>query len=94
MELYAIEDTVAQEYMPPFVAQNDLTALRVFGNTMSADAYAKEHVDEFKLWCLGSWNRDTGDIYGYDDVSRHEVKPNIDKEEALSRTNLHGGRPE
>lgn len=75
MRLYAIKDEVAVEFMPPFPARNDAHALRQAAVARSNDEYAKTHADEFTLYYLGGWNRETGEIY---DLGPEIVEPNLE----------------
>lgn len=52
--LYSVYDKVAGIYNPPFVAENDETAIRAFNNAMTKNPFS----NDMALYKLGSFNDD------------------------------------
>lgn len=61
MRLYSIYDEKAEAFAPPFVAHNDMLALRTFEGTVNNDDFPlKKYPSDFHLYYLGS----VGDVDG------------------------------
>jgi len=59
MKIYAIRDNAAAFFMPPFTAQNDNVATRLFIGSMG-DSFT--HRTDFVLYRLGAFDSETGVI--------------------------------
>lgn len=57
-KIYALLDTVAQDFGPPFVAINDGVAKRQ-SRQLLAQAV---HMADFELYCIGDYDTATGEI--------------------------------
>lgn len=63
MNLYSIRDRAARAFGNPFVMANNATAMRVFEaevNRSSQDNMLHQAPHDFELYCVGSFNIDTG----------------------------------
>lgn len=60
--IFATKDTVREEFFPPFIAKTIKEAWRNYHVSLSNDRYASQHMDEFELYYLGSWNNETGEL--------------------------------
>lgn len=54
--MYSIKDTVAEEFAPPFVANTDGVAVRMFSNALKGNLYPKD----YELYCIGSFDVSLG----------------------------------
>ena len=60
--LYCIKDTKTT-FWKPFVHHNDLSAQREFSNLVnSGNELVSANVEDFELWCLGTYDDVTGAI--------------------------------
>lgn len=57
MRLYAIYDRAAEESGPLFEAKNDSVAIRSY--TQLLDRVAPHDRDAYRLYCVGTYDRDT-----------------------------------
>lgn len=53
--LYVVYDKVSSVYNPPFIAENDETAIRSFNNAMEKHPFA----EDMALYKVGTFNDDT-----------------------------------
>lgn len=60
--LYSIRDLVAEEFAPPFVSNNDSTAIRSAIHSVKENQIMMCHISDYSLFNLGSWDENTGDI--------------------------------
>jgi len=63
IKVYAIHDTAAEYFMPPFTAPNDNVAKRLFVSSMG-DSFV--HRADFKLFSVGEFDSDTGGLNAWD----------------------------
>ncbi|WNK13202.1 MAG: nonstructural protein [Microvirus sp.] len=74
--LYAIKDTVGEEFGPIFGAKNDATAYRSFAQTMADNKYPQE----FLLHSVGTYNTETGIIEAFPQPQTLKVIDMTEKE--------------
>lgn len=68
MEIYSVYDKKAESFSPPYVAHNDLIALRNFEGTVNnADFPISKYPDDFSLYYLGNIGDMDGRYYLSDD---------------------------
>lgn len=61
-KIYSVRD-VKVGFMPPTVFQNDDVANRSFqSDVLSSNGVLLTHPDDFSLYCLGSFDTETGEI--------------------------------
>lgn len=61
--LYAIRDSVANQYLAPMVDQSDATAMRNFAHTiLTSGGTITTHPQDYDLYYLGDYDSDTGDL--------------------------------
>ena len=58
INLYSVYDKVAGKYNPPFVAENQQTAVRAFNNAMKNNPFK----GDMALYVVGSFNDDTDGV--------------------------------
>lgn len=62
-KLYAVYDSVAKVYMPPFLSQNDGAARRMFAQAVNSKGHQlNTNASDFFLHCLGEFDDSTGKI--------------------------------
>lgn len=64
--IYAIYDSKATMYAPPFFVNNDEVAKRTLCHTFAnvGRCPLTEYPGDFSLFCIGEFDEDTGDIAG------------------------------
>lgn len=64
--IYAIYDSKATQYAPPFFVNNDEVAKRTLCHTFANVGCCPltEYPGDFSLFCIGEFDEDTGDIAG------------------------------
>lgn len=63
LKLFAIHDSVAQQYAPPFVMPNDGTAVRTFvGLCTDPDSRISKNPSDFDLYELGVFDDETCEL--------------------------------
>lgn len=60
--LYSIRDLVAEEFAPPFVANNDNTAIRASIQSLTDNKIMMSHISDYSLFNLCSFDENTGEI--------------------------------
>lgn len=65
---YSIYDSVSKEYGPFFPAKNDDVAIRAFKNTLKG----VPDIGEYKLFCMHSYDSESGQIDLY--FNKYEVQ--------------------
>lgn len=60
--LYSIRDLVAEEFAPPFVSNNDNTAIRASIQSVTENKIMMAHISDYSLFNLGSFDENTGEI--------------------------------
>lgn len=60
--LYSIRDLVAEEFAPPFVSNNDNTAIRSAIHSVRENQIMMDHISDYSLFNLGSFDENTGEI--------------------------------
>lgn len=69
--LYSIYDSCTGTYNTPFIMDNDNSALRTFSDyCLIPDTTLAKHPEDFSLYCLGSYNKKTGNV-------QSEFKPRL-----------------
>lgn len=63
MKIYAIKDSSAAYWLPPFTARNDAHAIRMFAQSMGEMFRFR---DDFSLFAFGEWNDDLGELTAFD----------------------------
>lgn len=67
MIVYSIRDKKTELYQPPFVSNNDATAIRSFKRALEQpDTLLALHPKDFELFCVGTFQDTTGEIQPYD----------------------------
>lgn len=61
-KMYTIYDKVAEKHSPPFTAQNDQVAIRMFGIGFIGRDLPKHLLGDYALMSYGEWNDDHGTI--------------------------------
>lgn len=63
MKLYSIKDNKVG-FWKPFVSHNDAVASREFGNMINSsnDSFVKDNYADLDLYCLGTYDDNTGVI--------------------------------
>lgn len=63
--VYSVYDTKMEVFAPPFLAQNDAVAQRVFGDMgQSNDFPYRRHPKDYCLFLVGEWDDHSGAIVG------------------------------
>lgn len=60
--LYSIRDLVAEEFAPPFVSNNDNTAIRSAIHSVKENQIMMSHISDYSLFNLSSFDENTGEI--------------------------------
>lgn len=68
--LYSIYDNVAKEYGPIYHCKNDGVALRMFKDVIGKVNTDVAFVKDYELYCVGSYDTDTGKISVPDIISK------------------------
>ena len=63
-KLYAIRDSKAICYSPPFVARSDSEAMRIVIQSLQPDSQLSQFPDDFSLYCIGVWDEEVGLVEG------------------------------
>lgn len=59
--IYAVKDTIAGNFMPPFLQPNNAVAFREFGNIVNhGDSIVSLNYVDMDLYCIGDYDTDTG----------------------------------
>lgn len=62
---YATFDKVAQVFSDkPFLLPNDPSAVKVLKSTQRRDSEFNINAEDYELWCLGCYDKMTGEITG------------------------------
>jgi hypothetical protein len=77
MGLYSVQDRVAEEFSPPFSARTNGVAVRIYLSMLK-----DQHVTDYWLYKLGSYDVDTGYMIGNDRPERVKVSDGINELEA------------
>lgn len=65
LNYYATYDKVAETFSEkPFLLPNDPSAVKVLKSTQRNDKEFNLNAEDYELWCLGSYDRQTGTITG------------------------------
>lgn len=67
--LFAIHDSVANEYNPPVCFASIAVAVRFFGDLCKKDSIISNHPSDFRLCLLGSFDCSRGSIVSLDEVN-------------------------
>lgn len=62
---YAIFDRAVKRYSPPFVADNDASAIRMFKAAAVPDSMLARFPEDYVLMKIGHWNDAKGEICGF-----------------------------
>lgn len=62
--MYSIHDLKAKIWNPPFIASNDEEAQRMVMTAMLGESQLSMYPEDFRLYVLGTYNQDTGQIEG------------------------------
>lgn len=61
--IFTVLDMTAERFHEPFFALNEAVALRSFGNAVnSPDSAIHAHPEDYALYCVGTWNGETGEV--------------------------------
>lgn len=64
INVYAVQDIKADRFNAPFFIQTHLEAIRIFGdNCILKESLWCKHPEDFRLFHLGTFNDQTGNIY-------------------------------
>jgi len=62
-EIFAIFDTKAEAYMPPFFERNAMTAIRALEAAMNDPEHPlRKNAEDYTLYHIATWNPETGEI--------------------------------
>ena len=67
--LFAIHDSVANEYNPPVTFPSIAVAVRFFGDLCKKDPVISNHPSDFSLVWIGSFNCVSGSIVSLEEVN-------------------------
>lgn len=67
--LFAIHDSVANEYNPPLSFASIAVAVRFFGDLCKKDSIISNHPTDFRLVLLGSFDCSSGSIVSLEEVN-------------------------
>lgn len=63
MMMFCVRDSKTEAYMPPFLAQNVVTAQRMLVDVMEGNnSMLASHPEDFQLFHVGTFSEDTGEI--------------------------------
>lgn len=63
LHLYAVRDSAASRYLPPFPALNDHVAQRMFASAVGDERHDfHKHARDYALFYVGSYSTDTGTL--------------------------------
>lgn len=63
--MYALHDAKAGFFLPPFVEHNDGMAIRQMSGILNnANHPITQHAEDYTLFQIGEFDRDTGAVYG------------------------------
>jgi len=68
VNIYTIYDNVAEEAGPIFEAKNDGTARRAFKRMIEDPTKFTGDPEEFVIICLGSYNKETANVFGLENT--------------------------
>lgn len=64
-KLYATFDKLAKAYNERFFqAPNNEVAIRIIQNSQKRDEFLNENAADYTVWCLGSYDNETGKVIG------------------------------
>lgn len=62
-KLYATFDKLAKAYNERFFqAPNNEVAIRIIQNSQKQDRFLNENAKDYSVWCLGTYDNETGEI--------------------------------
>lgn len=65
IQLFSVYDTKMEIYAPPFIAHNDATGIRHFGDMARSEHYPyRQHPKDYVLFNIGTWDDHTGMVEG------------------------------
>lgn len=62
LNFYAVKDLMTERFMNPALSQDDNVATRQFKSNINHIPLWQDNPSDFDLWCLGSFNEETGEI--------------------------------
>lgn len=62
LNFYAVKDLMTERFMNPALSQDDNVATRQFKSNINHIPLWQDNPSDFDLWCLGSFNEETGKI--------------------------------
>lgn len=62
MKMYTLRDSKVETYLPPFLAENNITAKRLLIDSANQDNIIFKHPEDFQLFQIGEFNKDNGEI--------------------------------
>lgn len=62
LNFYAVKDLMTERFMNPALSQDDNVATRQFRSNINHIPLWQDNPSDFDLWCLGSFNEETGEI--------------------------------
>lgn len=62
MNFYSIYDSALEQYLNPFLAPNNATAVRAIQLDMQRPDTQLKPATDFTLYMVGVWNKETGQI--------------------------------
>lgn len=72
--VYALKDSRAELFLPPFIARTDAEAKRMMARMCSQDGLVKQFPDDFVLWRLGTMDTGTGFLVACNTAALCSVK--------------------
>lgn len=77
-KMYAVYDAAAAAYLPPFLAQNDQVAERMFAAAAIDDSHQFcKHAKDYSLWRIADFDDETAvieDRHNHCVAQAHEIK--------------------
>lgn len=63
-EMYAVKDTVAENFLEPLFVDNEAQAKRWFASNIKNIPLWRENAEQFELYRIGEWDGNKGVITG------------------------------
>ena len=64
LEFYAVKDELSQTFLSPVLMNSEAEAKRQFKSQINNIPIWKDNPSDFSLYCLGSFNQETGELIG------------------------------
>ena len=64
LEFYAVKDELSNRFLAPVLMNSEAEAKRQFKSQINNIQIWKDNPSDFSLYCLGSFNEETGQLIG------------------------------